>query len=85
MSVASPEINPENRNYKFNTYVDVIDFDISGIIQNFKPARKDWNVKVSDFAKNTHNPIRALVEGLKIEPNPDKQLIALSIGEFCSK
>jgi hypothetical protein len=29
----------------------------------------------------THNPIRAIVDGLKIEPNKDKPMIALSIGE----
>ena len=41
-----------------------------------------WNVKCSGFAQKTHNPIRAIVEGLKIEPNKDKPMIALSIGEF---
>jgi hypothetical protein len=40
-----------------------------------------WNVRVSDFAMKTHNPIRAIVDGLKIEPNKDKPMIALSIGE----
>ena len=39
-----------------------------------------WNVKCSEFALKTHNPIRAIVDGLKIEPNPDKPMIALSIG-----
>lgn len=43
--------------------------------------RTKWNVPISDFARLTHNPIRAVVEGLKIVPNPDKQLIALSIGK----
>lgn len=81
MSVASQPINPESHNFKFNTYVGVIDYDYHGIKQTVKPARKAWNVKVTDFAKNTHNPIRAIVEGLKIEPNPEKQLIALSIGK----
>lgn len=40
-----------------------------------------WNVKVTNFAKLTHNPIRAIVEGLRLEPNPEKQMIALSIGK----
>lgn len=44
--------------------------------------RSKWNVPVSEFAQLTHNPIRAIVEGLKIVPNPEKPLIALSIGEF---
>lgn len=43
--------------------------------------RTKWNVPISDFARFTHNPIRAIVEGLKIVPNPDKPLIALSIGK----
>jgi hypothetical protein len=41
-----------------------------------------WNVKISDFAKKTHNPIRAIVDGMTIVPNPDKRMIALSIGEW---
>jgi tyrosine aminotransferase len=49
-------------------------------IKNNRP--KKWDVKISEFARTTHNPIRAIVEGLKIEPNPDKQMIALSIGTF---
>lgn len=82
MSVASQSITSENRNFKFNTYVGVIEYDYHGIKQNQKLARKGWNIHVTEFAKNTHNPIRAIVEGLKIEPNPEKQLIALSIGKL---
>ncbi|XP_064641065.1 tyrosine aminotransferase-like isoform X2 [Lineus longissimus] len=44
-------------------------------------TRTSWNVKASSFAKNTHNPIRAIVDGLKLTPNPDKHMIALSIGD----
>lgn len=40
-----------------------------------------WDIKCSEFAMKTHNPIRAIVDGLKIEPNKDKQMIALSIGK----
>lgn len=40
-----------------------------------------WNIRCSEFAMKTHNPIRAIVDGLKIEPNKDKPMIALSIGE----
>lgn len=46
-----------------------------------KSSRNKWNVPISNFSRLTHNPIRAIVEGLKIVPNPDKQLIALSIGD----
>lgn len=41
-----------------------------------------WNITCSEFAMKTHNPIRAIVDGMKIEPNKNKQMIALSIGEF---
>ncbi|XP_055597907.1 tyrosine aminotransferase [Uranotaenia lowii] len=43
--------------------------------------RTTWNVPISEFAKLTHNPIRAIVEGLNIAPNPAKPFIALSIGD----
>jgi hypothetical protein len=41
-----------------------------------------WNVNCSEFAKKTHNPIRAIVDGMAIVPNPEKRMIALSIGEL---
>ncbi|RNA25415.1 Tyrosine aminotransferase [Brachionus plicatilis] len=41
----------------------------------------DWSVEVSDFAKSTCNPVRKLIEQMKIEPNPNYQMIALSIGD----
>ncbi|XP_067007089.2 tyrosine aminotransferase [Anabrus simplex] len=43
--------------------------------------RVNWQVPASDAARCTINPIRALVESLELRPNPDKQLIALSIGD----
>jgi hypothetical protein len=43
-----------------------------------------WSVKCSDLALKTHNPIRAIVDGMKIQPNPDKRMIALSLGQFQS-
>jgi tyrosine aminotransferase len=39
-------------------------------------------VNCSEFAKKTHNPIRAIVDGMAIVPNPEKRMIALSIGEL---
>lgn len=41
----------------------------------------DWNINHSKFAKLTNNPVRRLVEQMKIEPNPALQMIALSIGD----
>ncbi|KAK3603784.1 hypothetical protein CHS0354_042788 [Potamilus streckersoni] len=40
-----------------------------------------WNVPSSQFAKNTFNPIRSIVDGMKLTPNPEKDMIALSIGD----
>lgn len=36
----------------------------------------------SDLARNTFNPIRTVVESMKLTPNPEKPMIALSIGEL---
>jgi tyrosine aminotransferase len=41
-----------------------------------------WRIIVSSKVKETVNPIRTVVETLKLEPNPDKQLIPLSIGKL---
>ncbi|XP_055015731.1 tyrosine aminotransferase, partial [Boleophthalmus pectinirostris] len=46
-----------------------------------KSRRQRWEVKPSDMAQNTLNPIRAIVDGMKLTPNPDKPMIALSIGD----
>lgn len=43
--------------------------------------REEWNINISAFARLTINPIRCIVEGLKLEPNPDKSFIPLSLGE----
>ena len=41
----------------------------------------DWHIEISEFAKNTSNPVRKLIEQMKIEPNPKLPMIALSIGD----
>lgn len=41
----------------------------------------DWNLDSSEFAKQTSNPVRKLIEQMKIEPNPQFPMIALSIGD----
>ncbi|XP_017274502.1 tyrosine aminotransferase [Kryptolebias marmoratus] len=46
-----------------------------------KSRRQRWEVKASEMANNTLNPIRAIVDGMKLTPNPDKPMIALSIGD----
>ena len=45
-------------------------------------SHKSWNVEVSDIARNTFNPIRSIVDGMKLTPNPEKEMIALSIGKY---
>lgn len=42
----------------------------------------EWNVQSSKFAINTTNPIRAIVEHLNVQPNPDKAFIPLSVGKL---
>lgn len=42
--------------------------------------RATWNVKSSRTANQAHNPIRAIVDQLKLNPNVTKPLISLSIG-----
>uniref|UniRef100_A0A7N6APP0 Tyrosine aminotransferase n=1 Tax=Anabas testudineus TaxID=64144 RepID=A0A7N6APP0_ANATE len=46
-----------------------------------KSRRLRWDVKPSEMANNTLNPIRAIVDGMKLTPNVDKPMIALSIGD----
>jgi len=42
---------------------------------------KQWGVIPASFmARNTDNPIRKIVDGMHLTPNPDKDMIALSIG-----
>ncbi|ALC49287.1 CG1461 [Drosophila busckii] len=46
-----------------------------------KSSRNGWQVKGSSLSLNTHNRIRSIVESLKINPNPQKPMIPLSIGD----
>ncbi len=44
-------------------------------------TRETWHVPASEMAKNTLNPIRKIVDEMKLTPNPEKEMIALSIGK----
>ncbi|XP_077424699.1 tyrosine aminotransferase [Vanacampus margaritifer] len=46
-----------------------------------KRRRKTWEVKPSVKANNTLNPIRTMVDEMKLSPNPEKAMIALSLGD----
>lgn len=41
----------------------------------------DWNVRASDRSMRTINPIRNLVQNIDVKPNPNKELIKLSVGD----
>lgn len=43
--------------------------------------RASWNIQSSRTAKQAHNPIRAIVDKLKLNPSLTKPLISLSIGD----
>jgi tyrosine aminotransferase len=47
-----------------------------------KRSCDNWKVGISDIAKNTFNPIRNIVDSMKLTPNPKKEMIALSIGGY---
>ena len=47
--------------------------------------RTTWNIKASRTANQAHNPIRAIVDKLKLNPNVTKPLISLSIGKATVK
>lgn len=40
----------------------------------------EWHVAPSIVSQRTSNPIRAIVDGMKVKPNPDLDMISLSIG-----
>jgi len=44
--------------------------------------RRRWHIPASVTATSTFNPIRSIVDRMKITPNPEKQMIALSIGKL---
>lgn len=46
-----------------------------------KSGRSSWKVDSSIVSKRTVNPIRQIVDTMKIVPHPEKQMIALSIGK----
>lgn len=46
-------------------------------------STKNWRIKVSNVALNTKNPIRGIVDNLKVPNIPGKALIPLSLGTHC--
>ena len=56
--------------------------DIKSPVKRQRTSIESWSVPSSFMAKNTHNPIRKIVDGMKLTPNPEKEMIAVSIGKF---
>lgn len=55
---------------------------VSSAKQRQNSVSRQWGVIPASFmAKHTDNPIRKIVDGMKLTPNPDQDLIALSIGD----
>ncbi|KAI8922419.1 pyridoxal phosphate-dependent transferase [Powellomyces hirtus] len=44
-------------------------------------AEKSFNIKSSVVSMRTRNPIRAIVDNLKVKPNPEKEFISLALGD----
>ena len=44
-------------------------------------SRGCWNTSASLMSKNTFNPIRNILETMNLEPNSEKPMISLSIGD----
>ncbi|XP_066050649.1 tyrosine aminotransferase isoform X2 [Chamaea fasciata] len=49
-----------------------------GKVKSRKPR---WAVRASEMSKKTFNPVRAIVDSMKVEPNPKKAMISLSLGD----
>ncbi|XP_048769647.2 tyrosine aminotransferase-like [Ostrea edulis] len=46
-----------------------------------KKMRMSWEVPASTMSHQTFNPIRNIVDTMQLTPHPDKEMIALSIGD----
>ncbi|NXU88080.1 ATTY aminotransferase, partial [Xiphorhynchus elegans] len=46
-----------------------------------KGRKPRWAVRASEMSKKTFNPVRAIVDSMKVEPNPKKAMISLSLGD----
>ena len=44
-------------------------------------SEKKWEIKMTNFAMKTDNPLRKIWEEVSLLPNPKKDVITLQIGE----
>ncbi|CAL8102320.1 unnamed protein product [Orchesella dallaii] len=63
------------------TYGNTSHANVIGTEHALQQRKNVWNVRSSEFAKSTFNPIRSIVDSMKLEPHPEKYMIALSIGD----
>ena len=54
----------------------------NGHIEATIAKKGKWVVPISEMAEHTLNPIRRIVDHLKIEPNPSYDFISVSIGKL---
>lgn len=54
----------------------------SNMSSKSKKMRMNWEVPASKMSHQTFNPIRNIVDTMKLTPNPEKEMIALSIGKL---
>ncbi|XP_053305188.1 tyrosine aminotransferase [Spea bombifrons] len=50
-------------------------------LEKMKSRKPRWAIRASEMSKKTFNPIRAIVDTMTAKPNPNKKMIALSIGD----
>lgn len=74
------QVNEINKDHFNSFHLEVDEQSFSSTEELLE--KREWNVKASKFALNTRNPIREIIEGLLVQPNPDKSFIPLSVGEF---
>lgn len=72
---------------KGNNLPSVLDVHVnisgrSSVLGKMRGRKARWSVRPSDMSNKTFNPIRAIVDTMKVKPNPNKTIIALSIGEL---
>lgn len=66
--------------HKYEVKTLSLSLSFSGRMSTAK--RRRWHIPASVTATTTFNPIRSIVDRMKITPNPEKQMIALSIGKL---
>ncbi|KAM9510002.1 tyrosine aminotransferase-like [Guaruba guarouba] len=51
------------------------------LLGKVKGRKPRWAVRASEMSKKTFNLVQAIVDSIKVEPNPKKAMISLSLGD----